>query len=108
MSKIARLVTIDVQVYQAARMRGINLSDAAEQGIRSAICMDKIEEKAKACSPAMEKALSLMTASDKARAPIVLSECPGKASAWKRRIKNLTNMDVSEDEILKVFGNGED
>ena len=34
MSKIARLFTIDFEIYQKAQASGINMSEAAENGIR--------------------------------------------------------------------------
>ena len=104
MAKTHTTITLDPDVQREAVERRINISEAAEQGIRRAIGMDEIEEKKETLSPKMKEALEMMTDSEKEKA----FECVGRdtkfARGWKRRIKIATGINVSEEEIIKVFG----
>ena len=104
MSKISRAFTVCNEVYEAARTQGINMSQAAEDGIRSRLSMAEIEEHKDELSTKMQEALELMTDSERAKCMEALSRNLSFASGWKRRIKNTTGIIVGEQEIIKVFG----
>ena len=102
MSKIARLFTVDVKIYEAARRRGINMSDAAEQGMRSALDMRDVEKKAEGMSDAFKRAWELLSDEDRRQCVSAMQRNPNYAHGQKKKIKNLTGVDVSEDELKKL------
>jgi len=103
MSKIARLFTIDYEVYDEARRQGINLSEAAEFGIRSMIAMEDVREKAGSYSPEMQKLLGEITPEDIRKCQESVKRDILFAKGWKRAFEKNYGVEVTQKEIIKVF-----
>jgi len=58
MTKTSKNFTIDVEIYEKARMKGINMSEAAERGIAEASGQ---KSKIKTTQTNVEKVLSMMS-----------------------------------------------
>lgn len=104
MARIARLFTVDVEVYEEARRKGINLSEAAELGLRSVIRMEDVREKAKKYSVAMQKLLREITDEDMRKCQEAIKRDTQFSIGWRRIFKNKYECDVTREEINKVFG----
>lgn len=102
MVKISRSFTVDVEIYMKARSKGINLSEAAEWGIMNMANIKDLEGRKKTDS--MVAALELMSDGDKESCMSCVGRDPGFSKGWKNRIKTLTGINVTETEIIEVFG----
>ena len=104
MTKSHTTLTIDGGVLAAAKARGMNISALLEETLRRYLSMDDIEKRKDEASPALQKAMELMTPEEKAECERCIQREARFAAGWKRRIKNTVGVDVDENELLRFFG----
>jgi len=108
MTKIARLFTVDVNIYEKARRKGINMSDAAEAGLEAALNLEEkragIEKGRSNYTEAMQKLLDDITDEDMKACLSAISRGEQFTVGWQRIFKNRYNRTISRAEILRVFG----
>ncbi len=108
MSRIARCVTIDQDVYKKAQARNINISDAAEQGIRSRLNMEQVKEEVKKetkrYSRQIKDLLEIISDEDLAKIREAITRNVEFSKGWQRILKDKYGVTVSRTEIIKVFG----
>lgn len=103
MVKIARCFTVDDKVYTLGKAKGLNLSEAAEFGLRSALKMCEIQKKAGKMDTRIKDALACLSQNQIDRCFSDLRKDPKKAEKWVRIIKNVSDEEMSREEIVKVF-----
>lgn len=101
-------MTIDEEVYKEAQRRNINISDAAELGIRQRLNMEEIKEdmekRAKKYSKKAQELLEIIEPEDLAKCKEAVSRDPEFSRGWQRILKDKYGVELSRTEIIKVFG----
>lgn len=105
MVKVHTNVTIDHELRDEAKKRGINISKLIDESLREALSMDLRELEKAEMSENMKKALEMMTDDEKRKCIECIKKNRAFAKGWKNRIKNTTGFDVAEAEIIDVFQN---
>ena len=104
MVKIARCLTIEHDVYEQARKKHINISAAAEFGIRSALNMKEIDDKVKDMNDRVKSAIISLSDDRISRCRADLKHSKSFANKWIKIIENISGEKLSRDEIIEVFG----
>jgi hypothetical protein len=107
MTKIARHFTIDLDVYEAARRAGINLSEAAESGLYASLGKNKKGGRDSPYSLRMQRLLAVAFKSDLGKCAEAASKNPLKAYFWSKMFRRKYGITVTPAEIMEVFGHGE-
>ena len=103
MVKTNKTFSIEIEIYEEARRKGINLSEAAEMGIAQAVQM-AIPDKIKKQTP-IEKAQDAFEERPefKSRFITALKEDTSFAKGWKNIILNETGIKLSQEETIQLF-----
>ncbi|GAG88477.1 unnamed protein product [marine sediment metagenome] len=104
MVKIARCFTVDDEAYKKARGKHINISEAAEFGIRSALKMDDADAKAEKMDTRIKDGIACMSDRQITKCYADIAKSHLEAKRWVRIIKYISGKTLSEAEIVKVFG----
>lgn len=107
MVKISRAFTIDVGIYTEARNLGINMSEAAEQGIMSSLSAAKLVKEGKPMKKETEDkiraALKELSEAQRGKLREDIANNKNWRPLWKRIIKNCTGIQITENELGEAW-----
>lgn len=106
MVKTTKTFSIEIEIYEEAKRRGINLSQAAEMGIAQA-CNSALRDQGEKPETAVERAARALGAEDKKEFKesflSALDEQIFYAKGWKNKIRNITGIKLTQEETIELY-----